>query len=83
MVWKKHPSMDEKVYVGTCPLCKKMRIHKRHEGKTVYCSECETWDYNSSLVPYHIALLMLRKNKDQLENPAKFATHNDLDEAKN
>jgi len=63
MTWRKQPSMDEKVYVGTCPMCKKVRIKKRHEGKPIYCPDCDVWNYNSSLVPYSIALFIATKEK--------------------
>ena len=68
MAWRKQPNMNEKVYVGTCPSCGKVRIKKRHEGKSVYCLDCEAWDYNSLLVPYSVALSMLNKKGNCLKN---------------
>lgn len=65
MVWKKQPKMDEKVYVGTCPVCQKVRIHKIAEGKVIYCPECEVFNYNSTLIPFSVATSIDAKQKDK------------------
>ena len=53
--------MDEKVYLGTCPMCGKIRIHKKHEGKAIFCPDCEVWDYNSSLIPFSSAVAIVTR----------------------
>lgn len=61
MTWRNQPRLDEQVYIGTCPVCGKIRIHKKHEGKAVYCSDCEVWDYNSSLMSFSTALALKQR----------------------
>ena len=61
MFWRKQPKENERVYLGECHSCGKKRIHKKSQGKAIYCPECEVWDYNSSLIPYSIAVNIVSK----------------------
>jgi len=61
MAWRNQPRLDERVYVGTCPMCGEVKIHKKHQGKSIYCSDCGVWIRDASLMSFSLAVTM--KNK--------------------
>ena len=63
MAWKNQHRMNEQVYVGVCPMCNNVKIHKRHQGKSIYCLDCDVWIYNSSLMSFSLALSMKNNEK--------------------